>query len=112
MSQNDQAGLEPDFSDVPEYHGAQTGIQLNPMRVAALKAEAKEQRFLRAGLKRCRECGHRVSQNARACPSCGADDPSMGQVAHGILSVIMVILSLLLLVVIGTCALTCLPILP
>jgi len=26
---------------------------------------------------KCRECGHAVSSDAKACPNCGAKDPSM-----------------------------------
>jgi len=37
---------EPDFSDVPEYHGARTGPQLDPDRIAQIKAEVAEYRRL------------------------------------------------------------------
>lgn len=35
---------EPDFSDVPEYHGAKTGAQVDPLRIARIKAQSVRRR--------------------------------------------------------------------
>ena len=52
---------------------------------------------------KCRVCSNPVAYSAKACPNCGAQDPSLGKVAYGCFQILVVILVLPLLLMLVMC---------